>query len=103
MGYGLFLAQKGEKHRKAKPLKGFAGAGTLEMISDHRGNTYRAVYTVRLAHVVYVPHKRAIRVAILPMTEPRSSHYFVRFSFVIRPLDNHSATYKFPCASHRGQ
>ena len=39
MGYGLFLAQKGEKHRKAKPLKGFAGAGTLEMISDHRGNT----------------------------------------------------------------
>jgi phage-related protein len=56
MGYGLFLAQKGEKHHKAKPLKGFAGAGTLEMISDHRGNTYRAVYTVRLAHAVYVLH-----------------------------------------------
>jgi len=56
MGYGLFLAQKGEKHHKAKPLKGFAGAGTLEMISDHRGNTYRAVYTVRLAYAVYVLH-----------------------------------------------
>lgn len=56
MGYGLFLAQRGEKHHKAKPLKGFAGAGTLEMISDYRGNTYRAIYTVRLAHAVYLLH-----------------------------------------------
>jgi len=56
MGYGLFLAQSGEKHHKAKLLRGFAGAGTMEMISDHRGNTYRAVYTVRLAHAVYVLH-----------------------------------------------
>jgi phage-related protein len=56
MGYGLFLAQKGEKHHRAKPLGGFGGAGTLEMISDHRGDTYRAVYTVRLTHAVYVLH-----------------------------------------------
>ncbi len=56
MGYGLFAAQAGEKHPRAKPLKGFAGAGILEMISDHRGNTYRAVYTVRLMHAVYVLH-----------------------------------------------
>jgi phage-related protein len=56
IGYGLFLAQSDDKHRKAKPLRGFGGAGVLEMISDHRGNTYRAVYTVRLAHAVYVLH-----------------------------------------------
>jgi len=45
MGYGLFLAQMGEKHHRAKPLRGFGGAGTLEMISDYRSDTYRAVYT----------------------------------------------------------
>ena len=56
VGYGLFLAQAGDKHHRAKPLKGFAGAGTMEMISDHRGATYRAVYTVRLVHAVYVLH-----------------------------------------------
>ncbi len=26
------------------------------MISDHQGDTYRAVYTVRLVHAVYVLH-----------------------------------------------
>lgn len=56
LGYGLFLAQAGEKHQRAKPLRGFGGAGTLEMIADHPGDTYRAVYTVRLTHAVYVLH-----------------------------------------------
>jgi phage-related protein len=56
IGYGLFLAQVGEKHPRAKPLKGFAGAGVLEMMSDSRGDTYRAVYTVRLKKAVYVLH-----------------------------------------------
>ncbi len=56
MGYGIFVAQMGDKHRKAKPLKGFKGGGVLEMISDHRGDTFRAVYTVRLVHAVYVLH-----------------------------------------------
>ena len=56
MGYGLFLAQLGEKHHRAKPLRGFGGAGTLEMISDYRSDTYRAVYTVGLTHAVYVLH-----------------------------------------------
>jgi len=56
MGYGLFLAQLGEKHHRAKPLRGFGGAGTLEMISDYRSDTYRAVYTVILTHAVYVLH-----------------------------------------------
>ena len=39
-----------------KPLKGFGGAGVLEVVEDHAGDTYRAVYTVRFAEVVYVLH-----------------------------------------------
>ena len=56
IGYGLYLAQKGGKHRHAKPLKGFRGAGVLELVDDHDGDTYRAVYTVKLAGAVYVLH-----------------------------------------------
>jgi phage-related protein len=56
MGYALFVAQQGGKHRDAKPLKGFGGAGVLEIVEDHDGDTYRAVYTVRLAGVVYALH-----------------------------------------------
>lgn len=55
-GYGLYLAQIGMKAVKAKPLQGFGGAGVLEVIADHAGDTYRAVYTVRFAEVVYVLH-----------------------------------------------
>ena len=55
-GYALYLAQIGLKAIKAKPLKGFGGAGVLEAIVDHDGNTYRAVYTVKFADVVYVLH-----------------------------------------------
>jgi len=40
----------------AKPLKGFVGAGVLEIIENFFGNTYRAVYTVRFEKVVYVLH-----------------------------------------------
>ena len=56
MGFALHLAQVGRKHPCAKPLKGFAGAGVLEIAEDHVGGTYRAVYTVRLARAVYVLH-----------------------------------------------
>ena len=55
-GFALYLAQCGRKHGSAKPLKGFSGAGVLEVVEDHRGDTYRAVYTVRFAQVVYVLH-----------------------------------------------
>jgi phage-related protein len=37
-------------------LKGFAGAGVLEVVDDFDGDTYRAVYTVRFAGAVYVLH-----------------------------------------------
>jgi phage-related protein len=56
MGYALRFAQAGEKHESAKPLRGFKGAGVLEVVEDHDGDTYRAVYTVRFAGVVYVLH-----------------------------------------------
>lgn len=56
MGFALYLAQVGEKHPDAKPLRGFGGAGVLEVVDDFRGDTYRAVYTVRLAGRVYVLH-----------------------------------------------
>lgn len=56
MGFALYQAQIGEKHRNAKPLKGFGGAGVLEIVADHVGGTYRAVYTVKFATAVYVLH-----------------------------------------------
>ena len=55
-GFALHLAQTGQKHDQSKPLKGFGGAGVLEVVEDHMGDTYRAVYTVKLAEVVYVLH-----------------------------------------------
>lgn len=56
VGYALYLAQEGGKHDDAKPLRGFAGAGTLEVVADYGGDTYRAVYTVTFRDVVYVLH-----------------------------------------------
>jgi phage-related protein len=49
IGFALFVAQQGGKHRDAKPLRGFGGAGVLEIVDDFDGDTYRAVYTVRFA------------------------------------------------------
>lgn len=54
-GYGLHLAQAGQKYYTAKPLKGFPGAG-VEIIEDCNGNTYRAVYTVKFSDNIYVLH-----------------------------------------------
>lgn len=56
IGFALRLAQDGGKHPDAKPLRGYKGAGVLEVIEDHDGDTYRAVYTVKLAGRVYVLH-----------------------------------------------
>ncbi len=39
VGFALYRAQVGSKHASAKPLKGF-GSGVLEVLSDHRGNTF---------------------------------------------------------------
>jgi len=56
IGYALYIAQRGGKHADAKPLRGFGSAGILEIIEDHAGDTYRAVYTLRLAGRIYVLH-----------------------------------------------
>ncbi len=56
IGYALYFAQDGIKHPSAKPLKGFKGAGILEIVENYDGDTYRAVYTVKMAGVVYVLH-----------------------------------------------
>lgn len=40
----------------AKPLKGFGGAGVLEVVENLQGSTFRAVYTVKFAGAVYVLH-----------------------------------------------
>jgi phage-related protein len=56
MGYALYVAQRGGKHADTKTLSGFGGAGVVEVVTNHRGDTFRAVYTVRLAGAVYVLH-----------------------------------------------
>ena len=56
MGFALDQAQRGGKHRDAKPLRGFGGAGVLEIVDDYDGDTYRAVYTVNFGGVVYALH-----------------------------------------------
>jgi len=56
IGYALYVAQNGGKHTDAKPLSGFKGAGVLEVVENHDGETYRAVYTVKLANAIYVLH-----------------------------------------------
>ncbi len=56
MGFALYAAQCGDKHVSVKPLKGFRGAGVLEIVEDHDGDTFRAVYTVRFREALYVLH-----------------------------------------------
>lgn len=50
------FAQHGEQHAAAKVLKGFGGAGVLEVVEDYLGDTYRAVYTVKFREAVFVLH-----------------------------------------------
>lgn len=55
LGTALSVAQFGGTHPSAKTWKGL-GSGVFEVVEDYRGDTYRAVYTVRLERVVYVLH-----------------------------------------------
>jgi phage-related protein len=56
IGYALYFAQNGRRHASAKPLKGFGGAGVLEIVENDSGGTYRAVYTINFPNVIYVLH-----------------------------------------------
>ena len=55
-GYALSLAQAGDQHDAAKTLKGFGGAGVIEVVEDDAGGTYRAAYTVKFEEAVFVLH-----------------------------------------------
>lgn len=55
-GHALDFAQRGDKHDAAKVLKGFGGAGVLELVENDQDGTYRAVYTVKFVEVVFVLH-----------------------------------------------
>ena len=71
LGFELFLAQTGQYPPSAKPLKGFGG-GTMELVADFGGDTYRAVYSVRFADAVYVLHafkKKSKRGAKTPRSD----------------------------------
>lgn len=71
MGFAIYQAQAGLRHRDAKPLRGF-GAGVLEVASRHDGDTFRAIYTVRFETAVYVLHafqKKARRGIATPKKE----------------------------------
>ena len=71
MGFAIYRAQLGLRHRDAKPLKGF-GSGVLEVVSRHDGDTFRAVYTVRFETAIYVLHafhKKAKRGIATPKRE----------------------------------
>jgi phage-related protein len=54
IGHTLFPAQEGRTDPAAKPLKGFGGAGVLEIVASRHGNAWRPVYTVRFQDAVYV-------------------------------------------------
>jgi phage-related protein len=72
IGLALFEAQMGRKANYAKPLKGYGGAGVLEVVDDFDGDTFRAVYTVRFAEVLYVLHafqKKSRRGIATPRSE----------------------------------
>jgi len=56
IGRALLVAQLGGKSIDAKPLKGFHGADVVEITEDFDGDTYRAVYTVRIREAIYVLH-----------------------------------------------
>jgi phage-related protein len=55
LGTALSVAQYGARHPAAKPWKG-EGPGVCEVVSNFDGDTFRAVYTVRLPQAVYVLH-----------------------------------------------
>ena len=74
IGIALMQAQFGGKSKNAKPLQGFGGAGVLEIIENHDGDTYRAIYTVRLRSAVYVLHcfqKKSPKGGKVPLVDAR--------------------------------
>lgn len=55
LGVALFIIQLGGTPSSAKPWKGL-GSGVYELVEDHRGDTFRAIYTIRIGEAVHVLH-----------------------------------------------
>ena len=56
VGHALYAAQQGAVDPAAKPLRGFGGGSVMEIVASHRGDAWRAVYTVRFRGTIYVLH-----------------------------------------------
>jgi phage-related protein len=56
IGFALNEVQEGGEPAAAKALRGFSGRSVLELVDDFDSDTFRAVYTVRFAGMVYVLH-----------------------------------------------
>ncbi len=56
IGQALYTAQQGDTDPSAKPLRGFSGGSVLEIVADHKGGTWRALYSVRYREAIYVLH-----------------------------------------------
>lgn len=54
-GYALSVVQHGGTPPSAKAWKG-EGPGVFELVEEHRGDAFRAVFTVRFERAVYVLH-----------------------------------------------
>jgi phage-related protein len=70
-GFALRQVQNGLRPPDAKALKGFTPA-TVELLEDHDGDTYRAVYTAHYADIIYVIHcfqKKSTRGISLPKSD----------------------------------
>ena len=71
IGYALYVAQRGDHPWRSKRLKGEL-RGMIEIVEDFDGNTYCAVYTVKLQGAVYVLHafqKKSVRGSATPRRE----------------------------------
>jgi len=53
MGHAPYFARMGTHHSHTKIMKDL-GSGVFEIIEDHRGDTFRALYTVKYADRLYV-------------------------------------------------
>lgn len=56
VGFALYLAQDGGRSPYAVTMVGYGSAGVVEVVVNHEGDTFRAVYTVKLENAVYVLH-----------------------------------------------
>ncbi|MFV0340525.1 MAG: type II toxin-antitoxin system RelE/ParE family toxin [Parachlamydiaceae bacterium] len=56
IGYGLYLAQMGDRHIHAKTLSGLGNAKIVEIRENDRSGTYRVIYTVEMDDFIFVLH-----------------------------------------------